>query len=281
MDLDLLRTFLEVSKTKHFGKAAENLFITQSAVSARIRSLEDDLNTRLFERSTKQVNLTEEGEKFAQHAEAILLAWTNARLDISSNKEKRDLLTVGSTPDLWAYILNTKLASVTGEHTLLLNTISQSAEGLARLLFNGAIDVAIMNESMSESISTSLIQHTLLGNLNLGLFVHKNNVEIMQAERIPYIHVTWGDTFNQFVAKSFGDKFSSIMQTDNAQTAQYLLKSMPVVAYLPEKIAEQQNDLILIDKKRASVFKHKIYACFHADSINKYDIKKLIKDLYI
>ena len=41
MDIDLLRTFLEVYRTRHFGRTAENLYLTQSAVSARIRLLEE------------------------------------------------------------------------------------------------------------------------------------------------------------------------------------------------------------------------------------------------
>ncbi|MEX2517286.1 MAG: LysR family transcriptional regulator, partial [Gammaproteobacteria bacterium] len=43
MDVDLLKTFLEVQRTRHFGRAADNLFLTQSAISARIRQLEDEL----------------------------------------------------------------------------------------------------------------------------------------------------------------------------------------------------------------------------------------------
>ncbi|WP_082880488.1 MULTISPECIES: LysR family transcriptional regulator [unclassified Oleiphilus] len=39
MDIELLRTFLEVKNTRHFGKAAENLYLTQAAVSARIKQL--------------------------------------------------------------------------------------------------------------------------------------------------------------------------------------------------------------------------------------------------
>ncbi|SUC17946.1 transcriptional regulator HdfR [Proteus mirabilis] len=43
MDTELLKTFLEVSKTRHFGRAAESLYLTQSAVSFRIRQLETQL----------------------------------------------------------------------------------------------------------------------------------------------------------------------------------------------------------------------------------------------
>jgi DNA-binding transcriptional LysR family regulator len=43
MDTQLLRTFLEVHRTRHFGRAADNLYVSQSAVSARIRQLEEEL----------------------------------------------------------------------------------------------------------------------------------------------------------------------------------------------------------------------------------------------
>ena len=49
MDIRFLTTFIEVAKTRHFGKAAENLYLTQSAVSARIKLLEEYFHTTLFE----------------------------------------------------------------------------------------------------------------------------------------------------------------------------------------------------------------------------------------
>ena len=48
MDTELLKTFLEVSRTRHFGRAAESLYLTQSAVSFRIRQLENQLGVNLF-----------------------------------------------------------------------------------------------------------------------------------------------------------------------------------------------------------------------------------------
>ena len=44
MDIDLLKTFLEVNKTRHFGRAADNLYLTPAAVSARVRQLEQILD---------------------------------------------------------------------------------------------------------------------------------------------------------------------------------------------------------------------------------------------
>ncbi|MDX1519680.1 MAG: LysR family transcriptional regulator, partial [Gammaproteobacteria bacterium] len=81
MDVDLLKTFLEVHKTRHFGKAAENLFITQSAVSARIRQLEEILGVRLFHRDRKNIQPTACGEKLIAHAENIISMWNRVKLD--------------------------------------------------------------------------------------------------------------------------------------------------------------------------------------------------------
>lgn len=75
MDTDLLKTFLEVNRTRHFGKAAENLYLTQSAVSARIRLLEQQVGMQLFTRARNNVQLTSAGEKLIRHAENILTTW--------------------------------------------------------------------------------------------------------------------------------------------------------------------------------------------------------------
>ena len=71
MDIELLRTFIEVRKTRHFGKAAENLYLTQAAVSARIRQLEQLLGVKLFIRSRNNIQLTSEGERLVSHAQTV------------------------------------------------------------------------------------------------------------------------------------------------------------------------------------------------------------------
>ena len=63
IDIVLLRTFLELNRTRHFGKAAENLYITQSTMSARIRQLEDILGAVLFIRQRNNIHLTPAGQK--------------------------------------------------------------------------------------------------------------------------------------------------------------------------------------------------------------------------
>jgi DNA-binding transcriptional LysR family regulator len=62
MDLEQIRYFLTLARELHFWNAAEKLFITQSALSRQIQSLEEDLGVKLFERSKRNVKLTKAGE---------------------------------------------------------------------------------------------------------------------------------------------------------------------------------------------------------------------------
>ncbi len=72
MELTALRYFVTVGKELHFHRAAAKLNMTQAPLSAAIRKLEDELETKLFERTSRSVKLTEAGELFLQEAEAVL-----------------------------------------------------------------------------------------------------------------------------------------------------------------------------------------------------------------
>ncbi len=71
MDLHYLRIFYEVAKEQSFTKAAENLFINQSAVSIQIKKFEDTLNVKLIDRAAKKIKLTYAGEVLYKTSEEI------------------------------------------------------------------------------------------------------------------------------------------------------------------------------------------------------------------
>jgi DNA-binding transcriptional LysR family regulator len=72
MDLDQLRTFLEIVRLKSFSKAAQTCYRTQPAISAQVRQLEQELNTSLFDRLGTRISLTSAGKIFAEYAAQIL-----------------------------------------------------------------------------------------------------------------------------------------------------------------------------------------------------------------
>lgn len=71
MDLRQFEAFLVVAEELHFGRAAERLYVAQSALSRMIRSFEKELGTDLFERTTRKVRLTKSGEALLEPAQAI------------------------------------------------------------------------------------------------------------------------------------------------------------------------------------------------------------------
>lgn len=73
MNFKQLEAFVQVAEKKSFSKAAKTLFLTQPTVSAHISGLEKELNTRLLIRSTKDVELSEEGERLYGYAKQITL----------------------------------------------------------------------------------------------------------------------------------------------------------------------------------------------------------------
>ena len=101
MDINTLRTLLEVNRTRHFGKAAGELFLTQSAVSARIKKLEDSLGVRLFDRQRRDIHPTPEGRRLLLHAESMLALWRKAQQDVALSEHAQVQLAVGGIVSLW------------------------------------------------------------------------------------------------------------------------------------------------------------------------------------
>ena len=73
MELRQLQTFIAITRTGSFSKAAQSLGYSQSAVTVQIRLLEQELNARLFDRMGKSVALTSQGREFERYAADIIL----------------------------------------------------------------------------------------------------------------------------------------------------------------------------------------------------------------
>jgi DNA-binding transcriptional LysR family regulator len=78
MNIENIEAFLYVCQLGSFNKAAEALYLTQPSVTARIQSLEREMNIKLFNRAGNKTSLTEKGEYFLPHAQKILQSYQEA-----------------------------------------------------------------------------------------------------------------------------------------------------------------------------------------------------------
>jgi LysR family transcriptional regulator, glycine cleavage system transcriptional activator len=101
--LDLIQGFEAAARTLSFTKAAEELFITQSAVSRQMRALEDHLGVALFERRPRSLALTEAGRSLYRAAGEFLegLQAASDRLRSSTSTPHLTLTTTGGFASLW------------------------------------------------------------------------------------------------------------------------------------------------------------------------------------
>lgn len=101
MDISLVRTFTEVAATGSFAAAADHLFITQSAVSLRIKRLEETLGRSLFTRTRAGAQLTPAGKQFAHYAENLVKLWEETRQQVAIPEGFDRTLTIGAQYSLW------------------------------------------------------------------------------------------------------------------------------------------------------------------------------------
>lgn len=96
MNTQQLESFIQVAENLNFARAAEVLNITQSAVSRQINSLEDELGTKLFNRSTRMVSLTPAGIIFLDDAKDVLKKLQIASIKIQNHtKSNVQILSIG------------------------------------------------------------------------------------------------------------------------------------------------------------------------------------------
>jgi len=264
MDIDLFKTFLEVNRTRHFGRAAENLYLTQSAISARIRLLEETLGVTLFTRERNDIRLTPAGNRLIKYAESIINTWNRARQDAALKAEDTDSLGVGGMFNLWDIVLQDWLGRLHREMPNLALQIDASSEDvLVRRLLDAVLDVAFMWEppQMAE------LELEEIGSIRLILVSSQSGVAASEAVKEGYIRVDWGTSFAIAHARHFPTMPAPRLSVRLARIGLSLLLDAGGAAYLAEPMVEEHlragrlhrvPDAPVIDRAFHAVFRHSL-----------------------
>jgi LysR family transcriptional regulator, flagellar master operon regulator len=145
MDINVARTFLEVVKTGSFVKAAANLNLTQTAVSARIRVLEENLDRKVFIRNKAGARLTPAGDQFFRFATSLVQVWDRARRAAAVAPGSETVVTIGAELSQWNPLMRDWLLWMRREcPEIAISVYIDSAERLMEQVQEGSLDVAIV-----------------------------------------------------------------------------------------------------------------------------------------
>jgi DNA-binding transcriptional LysR family regulator len=147
MELRQLQHFVAVAEEQHFTRAARRVNIVQSALSTSIRALEDELDAKLFIRSTRQVRLTAAGRVFLDKAIIALDAVRDARESVQAVQGlRRGKLSIGTMQSLPAFLdLPTMLARFHADCPAIEVRLCQGAPSdLVEKVKGGRLDLAIL-----------------------------------------------------------------------------------------------------------------------------------------
>src|SRR6185437_6506700 len=199
MDISLAKTFLAVVATGSFAGAAEQLHLTQTAVSARIRLLEDQVGRRLFVRNRAGARLTPAGERFRHYATTLVQVWGRARQQVALPAGRANLVGVGCQFSLWSPLLADWMLWMRQEHPdVAVRAEVDSASHLLDRVQDGSLDVALLYSPPNGS------------ELVLELMAEEKLVMVTTAEDgsvrpEDYIFVDWGEPFATSHATAFPD----------------------------------------------------------------------------
>jgi DNA-binding transcriptional LysR family regulator len=264
MDIELLRTFLEVVRTRHFGKAAGELCVTQSAISARIRQLEQTMGMPLFTRQRNNIQLTPEGRQLWKHAETIVQVWARARQETGLREEVTRRLAVGAMWDLWETLLRDWLMDLRREmNDAALQVEAGTSDALIRKLVEGVIDLAVLFEP-PQLLGLELRE---LGSINLVLASTQRGQTLEQAFDSGYIMVDWGTAFAHAHARHFPEVPAAILQVNLGALAVRHLQHAHGAAYLPEQMLTTANKRRRLYRVRhAPHIERPVFAAYRAGS---------------
>ena len=240
MQIQQVAGFLEIARLRNLSRAAEALHLTQPALTARIRLLEEELGTPLFERTPRDMRLTQAGRAFLPYAEHALEALEAGRTLVGEHaRGETGRLTIGTAPAVGAYVLPALLARYVerfGNVRLVVRT--GHSEELVELVAKGELDVGLIRELHHPGVTVRTLyedelmlvvppHHEFAGLGGLGLEGLSDATLILFDRTSSYYDLT------NAMFRAAGVAPRSTIELDNIEAAKGMVRQGLGVALLP------------------------------------------------
>lgn len=261
MDINLARTFLEVASTGSFVSAAERLHLTQTAISARVKTLEDQVGRRLFVRNRAGARLTPAGERFRHHAVTLVQVWERARQQVALPPGRENLVGVGGEFSLWNPLFADWLLWMRAEcPDIAVRVDVHTASRLLDRVQEGSLDMAVLyNPAPRPELVLELLAEEKL------VLVTTSADGVMRPET--YVYVDWGSPFTESHQTAFPELSNSALAITLGPLALNYLLSVGGSGYFRSASVRphlESGAMRLVD--HAPQFSYSVYAVYSTRS---------------
>lgn len=198
MDIEDLKTFLCIAETKNFSRAGSQLFISQSAVTARIKALEKELHRQLFIRNNTSVELTMYGKTFLRYAKNACDLVEEGRRALNLSEDYSASLCIGAPDSVWRYSLFPLVPQLKSTNPdialhMLCEHSATLTEGILDALVDMAVVVAEPNQRLIHCEPLWASDFALVSSPALALPEVPFTPQTIR--RFPFIQMYWGQAF--------------------------------------------------------------------------------------
>lgn len=231
MNFTALETFLAIVETGTLVRAAEQLHVSQSTVTTRLQSLEQNLGTTLVHRQKSGIELTEAGRRFHRHAVVMVELWSQATQDVALPDTVDVVCSIGCHPALWSGPGRALFDGVRAAHPeAALTVLPGDQSEIERLLRGGLIDIAI---SYDVSVHRNQTVHSVAPE---RLTLVSDRVGSPMRFDPEYIYVEGGEDFRRRHAAAYSDAGTARISFGSAEWALEELLRRGGSAYLPTRL---------------------------------------------
>lgn len=261
-----LKVFYTVARRLSFTKAANELNISQPAVTKHIKELENQLHTKLFERNGATIRLTASGGILFSYADKMRVLRRDLEFDLSKlNGREKGHLKIGASTTIAQYVLPEILAKFHASHPeIRIELMTGNTDRITKLLKNGEVDLGIV-EGESRS---SLFDYTDFKRDEIVLVAKANHPKLTKSfyfkelYGVDLIMREPGSGTREFIEselKSLGVHFqnlSVVMQLDSSESIKNYLVHSEAMAFLSINTVSQElknNVLAVIEMEGFSL----------------------------
>ena len=260
MDIAAARTFLEIVKTGSFVRAAANLNITQTAVSARVRVLEEQLDRQLFIRNKAGARLTPAGEQFLRYATTLVQVWERARHQVAMPPGRENVVTVGGEYSVWDPLLRNWLVWMRNVCAdVAVRVQIDVADRLVDQVQEGVLDLAVV---YAPPHRTGIVQELLVEEALVAVTTDAGRREPSPDD---YVYVDWGPEFRDSHHTAFPDAPGPALSINHGPLALEYILAVGGTGYFRMEAARphlESGRLHLVrDRPR---FSYSVYAVYSA-----------------